>query len=92
MEIRGTEGEIRFLRCRFSIPTDSQPLFNELRVKTIALRDSIYYYLDNKPLTFLSDQGAREALKQDLISVINEHASADKIHNLYIEEYLITGK
>lgn len=92
IELRGTEGQIRFLRCRFSIPTENPALYGELMAKNIAVRDAIYYYLSNKPLTFLVDSKAHEALKLDLISVINEHISAEKIHELYIEDYYVTGK
>ena len=90
IERRGSEGEIRFLRCRFSIPTDNPALYAELQAKNIAVRDAIYYYLINKPVTFLSDNTLTEVLKRDLISVVNEHVSADKIQELYIEEYLVT--
>lgn len=90
IELRGSEGEILFLRTRFTIPTDNPALYAELQAKNIAVRDAIYYYLSNKPVTFLSDSALTEALKKDLISVINEHMSADKIQELYIEDYLVT--
>jgi flagellar FliL protein len=90
IERRGDEGELRFLRCRFSIPTDNPALFAELQAKNIAVRDAVYYYLNNKPVTFLSDNTNTKVLKMELISVINEHISADKIQDLYIEEYLVT--
>jgi len=90
--LRGTEGELRFLRCRFSIPTENPQLYAELMAKNIAVRDSIYYYLSHKSLSFLSDQAEREVLKRDLISVVNEHVSAEKIAELFIEDYLVSGK
>jgi flagellar FliL protein len=92
VELRGSEGEIRFLRFRFSIPTENQALYAELMAKNIALRDAIYYYLSNKPLTFLVDAQAHETLKQDVISVVNEHVSSEKIQDLYIEDYYVTGR
>lgn len=90
VERKGAEGEIRFLRCRFAIPTDNPILYAELQAKNIILRDAIYYYLNNKPVTFLSDSTLSEVLKKDLISVINEHVSAAKIEDLYIEDYLVS--
>ena len=90
IERRGSEGEIRFLRCRFSIPTDNPSLYAELQAKNIAVRDAIYYYLNNKPVTFLSDSTQTEVLKRDLISVINKHLTSEKIQELYIEDYLVT--
>jgi flagellar FliL protein len=92
LERRGAEGEIRFLRCRFSIPTDNAALFGELKAKNIAVRDAIYYYLNNGPLVFLSSPEADILLKTDLISVINELLSAGKIQELFIEEYLVSGR
>lgn len=92
IERRGTEGEVRFIHCGFSIPTDNMALFGELNAKNIAVRDAVYYYLSNRPLVLLTNQQEREALKQDLISVVNEHISAEKITDLFFDEYLVTGK
>ena len=71
VEQRGEEGEIRLLYCRFATPTDSQLLQSELEAKKVVVRDAIYYYLRNKPLTFLSDVNRQQDLRDDLISVIN---------------------
>ena len=90
IERRTPEGEIRFLRCRFTIPTDNPTLYGELQAKRIPLRDAVFYYLVNKPLTFLSDSKKTEELKQDLLSVVNEHISSEKVKELYIEEYLVS--
>jgi flagellar FliL protein len=91
VERRGEEGEIRFLYCRFATPTDNQLLQSELEAKKIVVRDAIYYYLNNKPLTFLSDLDKQQSLKADLISVINEHVSSAKLSELYFEEYMVRG-
>ena len=92
VEHRGSEGELRFLKVRFTIATNSEPLFRELQHNNIILRDAVYHYLSNKPLSFLSDKQQIDVLRTDLISVINDHVTADKITELYFEEYLITGK
>ncbi len=91
VEKRGSEGEVRFLYCQFSTPTKNPVLQSELLAKKIALRDAIYYYLRNKPLTFLTDASQQATLKQDIISVINEHVSSAKISELYFEEYVVRG-
>jgi flagellar FliL protein len=91
IERRGSEGELRFLRASFAIPMENPMLFVELGSKDVAVRDAIYYYLQNKPLTFLADKETREMLKTDLLSVINEHISSEKITELFFEEYLISG-
>ncbi len=91
VERRGSEGELRFLHCAFAIPTENSALFIELGSKDIAVRDAVYYYLRNKPLTFLADQNSREMLKQDLLSVINEQVSSEKVTEFLFEEYFVTG-
>lgn len=92
VETRGSDGEIRFLRCAFTLPTDNRMLFVELQQKQLILRDAVYHYLSNKPLSFLSDRDQLEGLKLDLLSVMNGHVTADKLHELYFEEYVIVGK
>lgn len=91
VERRGSEGEIRFLRCSFTIVTRDSGIQRELAVKKIVVRDSVYYYLHNKPLTFLQDKDAALTLKTDVISVINEHLTLGKIDDLLIEDYFITN-
>ncbi len=91
VERRGSEGEIRFLRCRFTIPVNNERLFAEMQAKSIILRDAIYHYLSNKPLTLLSDKTQQDLLRSDLISIINEQVTADKIDELFFEEYFVSG-
>lgn len=92
VETRGSDGEIRFLRCAFTLSTENRMLFVELQQKRLILRDAVYHYLSNKPLSFLSDKDQLEGMKLDLLSVMNEHVTADKLHELYFEEYVIVGK
>ena len=91
IEQRGSEGELRFVRASFAIPTDNSALFAELSVKDVVVRDAIYYYLRNKPLSFLAEQASRDLLRSELISVINEHIASEKVQELFFEEYLVTG-
>ncbi|MDR2124076.1 MAG: flagellar basal body-associated FliL family protein [Desulfovibrio sp.] len=90
VEKAGSEGELRFLRCSFSVPTDNEALMAEFAAKNIALRDAVYYYLDHKPLTLLVDAASSEELKRDIISIVNENVSTEKIEQLYVENYVVT--
>jgi flagellar FliL protein len=90
VEKAGSEGELRFLRCSFSVPTDNETLMREFGAKNVTLRDAVYYYLQHKPLTFLVDAASGEELKQDIISIINENVSTEKIEQLYVEDYVVT--
>ncbi len=92
IEQRGPEGEIRFLLCQFSIPVETENLNNEIMSKTLVIRDSLYYYLKNRPMTFLTDSDVMNALKADVAGVINENLSAGKVGDIYIEEYRISGQ
>jgi flagellar FliL protein len=90
VEKTGSEGELRFLRCSFSVPTDNETLMAEFSTKNIVLRDAVYYYLHNKPLTLLVDAASSEELKQDIINIVNENISTEKIERLYVEDYVVT--
>ncbi|MDR1685986.1 MAG: flagellar basal body-associated FliL family protein [Desulfovibrio sp.] len=90
VEKTGSEGELRFLRCGFSVPTDNERLMAEFVAKNIVLRDAVYYYLHHKPLTFLVDAASSEELRQDIISIVNENVATDKIEQLYVEDYVVT--
>ncbi len=90
VEIRGTEGEIHFLQCSFSVITKNPVLKTELEVKAVVLRDSLYYYLSNRTLAFLTDPKMADQRKADMINVINEHVSAEKINNLHFQDFLVS--
>lgn len=89
--LRGSEGELRFLHLRYTLVTESLQLFTELQQKSIPVRDAVYHYLSHKPLTLLVGEEQARLLRSDLINVINQQLSADKITELNFEEYLITG-
>lgn len=91
VELRGSEGEIRFLHCRFSLPTKNYTLYTELIAKNIAVRDAVHYYLSNKPLTFLENPDAGYALKKDLLSVVNENMTSGSFEELLFDDYFVTG-
>ena len=92
IERPGSEGELRFLRCSFAIPTDNPALFAELGAKELVVRNAIYYYLTHRSLSFLADNRSREILKSDLLAVINDLLSAENVQELLFEEYLVTGR
>ena len=89
VEYEMPDGSLRFLRCKFSAQTDNEKIAWELSRKQTVVRDSIYYYLRNKDLTFLADKSNAEALKRDLLAVINQYLTSGELEVLLIEEYLI---
>ncbi len=89
VEQKDSEGATRFLICRFAIPTDNATLYAEMQQKKIILRDAFFYYLRNLPLTPLNTEATTRKLKQELMTVVNEHVGSGKVEDIYIEEYLI---
>ncbi len=89
VEIKDQEGEVRFLQCKFSLSIESEPVFIEVINKRMALRDAVYYYLKNRPYTFLMDQNKIDLMKRELINIIGEYINSGKIDDLLIENFLI---
>ena len=89
VELKDTEGAVRFLTCTFSIPTDNQVLFAEMNVKKLILRDALFYYLRNQPILSLTDTDRVQVFKSDLLTVLNEHLSSGKANELLIQDYLV---
>ncbi len=89
VEVKDTEGAVRFLTCKFSIPTDNAILFAEMNAKRLILRDALFYYLRNQPIISLTDEAKSQAFKSDLMTVLNEHLGSGKISEILIEDYLV---
>lgn len=89
VEQREPEGKVRFLVCQFTAVTENEKLSFEISQKTTVLRDAVYYYLSNKDLTFLSDKNNAESLKADLLSVMNQYLSQDRLETILIDQYLV---
>ncbi|BBD07977.1 flagellar basal body-associated FliL family protein [Desulfovibrio ferrophilus] len=89
VEQKGENDKIRFLVCQFTAVTQNEKLSFEISQKTTILRDAVFYYLKNKDLTFLSDKKNAEALKADVLSVVNQYLSVDRLETLLIEQYLV---
>jgi flagellar FliL protein len=82
-------GKVRFLQCRLALVTADPAVVREVNTKLLVLRDALYYYLRNKNYEFLADTKNMEALKKDLLSVLNKFIGADQIDTILIEEYLV---
>ncbi len=90
VEKRGTDGEVRFLTCRLTLPTNDPMLFSEFSAKLLTIRDSLYYYLYNRPVSLIDSPLKEKLLREDLISVLNEHLASGKLTEIYIEDYFVS--
>lgn len=80
--------EVRFLSLRMTLVTEDPILSLEIQRKNIILRDAAYYFLNNRPLPTVKRTEAADALKDDLLSVFNQHLSRP-LSGVLIEEYLV---
>ena len=89
VELPDKAGRSRFLSIRFSAATTEHAAELEFKRNRIVVRDAVYYYLKNKSLEFLTDKNNTEALKKDVLSVINQFIGPQALDNLIIEDYLV---
>lgn len=80
--------EVRFLTLQMTLVTDDPAFSLEIDRKTIILRDAAYYYLNNRPLPTVKRAEAVQMLKDDLISVLNQHLSRP-LNDVLLEEYVV---
>lgn len=84
-----SKGQVHFLHIKFAFTSLSPALEDEVKLKSLLLRDAIYYYLKNKDFTFLADTKNMEDLKADLVSVLNQYLGNDQLETIYVEKYLV---
>jgi flagellar FliL protein len=83
------QGQVHFLHLKFAFTSLSPALEDEVKIKSLLLRDAIYYYLKNKDFEFLADTKNIENLKADLVSVLNQYLGNDQLDTIYVEKYLV---
>ncbi len=83
------DGKVRFLTCRFSIPGTTTVMRAELQAKTVFVRDAIYRYLKNSPLSFLTTTEESDKLKADIAAVVNHVIKSGRVSDILLEEYVV---
>jgi flagellar FliL protein len=89
VEITDQAGEIRLLNCKIGIPTNNNDNVLEFNAKKLVIRDALFYYLINKDYAFLSDSQNMETLKKDMVSIINEYLTTEKIREVLLADFII---
>ena len=89
VEFTDSDGNIRFLVCRFAGVTLNEILKHEAEAKQLVLRDTIYYYLMHKDKTFLGNTANADALKRDVLAVVNQYLSSGQLDQILLEDYVI---
>jgi flagellar FliL protein len=89
IEQTNEKGEVFLVTLQFSTTTTSPELEKEIARNAVVLRDAVYYFLKNKQLVYLDDKKVADALKQDIMSVMNQFLGDEQIENLFIEKYVV---
>lgn len=89
VEMTDSKGRSRFLTIRFTAVTQEKTVEQEFKRNLIVVRDAVYYYLKNKNMEFLTDKNNTDALKKDVLSVINQFIGPQPLDNLLIEDFLV---
>lgn len=89
IEQRDKENKIRFLEVRILVSTTDEGLSRQFKQETYTVRNALYYYMKNKDLQFLSDEKNSEALKKELLAIINQYMGFGQFDTLLFEQYLV---
>ncbi|MDR1243138.1 MAG: flagellar basal body-associated FliL family protein [Deltaproteobacteria bacterium] len=89
VELKDNEGEIRFLNCKILVPSNSEINVGEINAKMTLIRDALYYYMKNKPYSFLVDNKNMDVLKKDLAEIISGNLTTEKVNEVLLENYII---
>ncbi len=81
--------QIRILTFTLSIPDVTELMRLEMEVKSVFIRDGIYRYLKNAPLSCLDNPDNSDKLKNDLAAVVNQHMKSGTVSEILIEEYVV---
>lgn len=81
--------QVRFLICRFAIPDANATLRLELLNNDVAIRDGVYQYLKNAPISVLNNSANIEMLKADIVGIINTFVTNAEVSSVHFEEYVV---
>lgn len=76
----------RYVRLSLTLEFDDKKLAKELEAKEHRIRDGVISHIMNKRASDLADQ---EALRQELLKVINNSLTSGQVRGLYFEDFII---
>ena len=89
VEFADSDGNVRFLVCRFAGVTLNEVVKSEAEAKQVMLLDTIYYYLTHKDKEFLGSTANADALKRDVLAVVNQYLTTGQLDQILLEDYVI---
>ncbi len=90
VELTDNQKKSHFLEIKLSFASTDGRLVWEAKRKKIILRDAIYYYLNNKELSFLQNPKNLEKVKKDILNVVNQYLNNGQLQKVLIEKYIVS--
>ena len=87
VEMTDDKGRDRLLTVSIHFITRNPRLANEVRMKTIVLRDALFYFLKNKTFLYLTDKKSAVTLRKEVLMVANQFLTEDQLDGLTLDEY-----
>jgi len=87
--LQDINGRKYFLDVSLVISTTSGILYAEILDKTMSIRDSVFYYLNNQTYEFMRNTANTQEIKNRLASAVNDYLITADIDDIYIDEFLI---
>ena len=84
----GSEG-IRYLLVSVALEPEDPAMVEELALMDVALRHSLLSYMGSKTVKDLTEIGAREALVEEMMIVLEHEVGEGVIHRIYLPQYVI---
>lgn len=85
----GDQGGKRYLKTKIALEYGSEALGKEMITRLPQLRDMILLLLSSKTLDQIQDIDGKIALRNELMSRINQTLQQGRIKNLYFTEFVI---
>lgn len=87
--VKDENGKSRFAVFTFVLSTYDDTAYQELTQQTIKVRDTIYYYLVNRPYGYLMDAKNLPAIREELVTTLQNDTIKGLINNLYFNSVLV---
>ncbi|MEM1042263.1 MAG: flagellar basal body-associated FliL family protein [Bacteroidota bacterium] len=82
-------GGARFLMVSVALESAEAAVLEEVALKDVVVRDAINYALSQKTVGTLGDVGSREAIKEEIRTLVNGLLSEGTVDRLYFTQFML---
>ncbi len=87
--IKDESGKSRFAKFTFVLSTYDDTAYQEITQQTIKVRDTIYYYLINRPYGYLIDAKNLPTIREELVTALQKDTIKGSLNNLYFNSVMV---